>query len=118
MEEFTSHFFKVIIKICQHSRQLLNLAEIKKLIDGLVNSKKLVVVANSLPLFLVTSMFFSSEQINETESTVNSIFEMILTKIEEVKQTAVTNTQPLLTYYRICNLITTYTSLLRYLLCF
>lgn len=90
MEEYTSHFFKVVIKVFQHSRQFLQLDIIKKLVDQLITSEKLLVVANSLPLYIVTSMFFNSDQINQAEGIVKNIFDMILKKIDEVKTTAAT----------------------------
>lgn len=94
MENYTTHFLKVIIKIFQYSRYFLDLNVIKGMIDRLVTEeetrnvteKKLVVMTNSLPLYFVISMFFSTQQVNQIadhesnsdlKGTITQIFSLI-----------------------------------------
>jgi hypothetical protein len=52
MDEYTSNFFKIIIRIFQTSRQFLDLNYVKRIVDDLIMSDKLLVVVNSLPFYL------------------------------------------------------------------
>lgn len=68
MDEYTSNFFKIIIRSLQTSRQFLDLKFVKRIVDHLISGDKLLVVVNSLPLYLAIQMFFDSEQIDKSES--------------------------------------------------
>jgi hypothetical protein len=52
MDEYTSNFFKTIIRIFQTSRQFLDLGYVQRIVDDLIMSDKLLVVVNSLPFYL------------------------------------------------------------------
>lgn len=52
MDEYTSNFFKIVIRIFQTSRQFLNMDRVKTFLDQLITGDKLLVVVNSLPLYL------------------------------------------------------------------
>ena len=52
MDEYTSNFFKIIIRSLQTSRQFFDLSYVKKIVDHLITGEKLLVVVNSLPLYL------------------------------------------------------------------
>lgn len=43
----------------------MNLQAFKQVIDSMISSDKLAVVANTLPLYLLTQMFFDGEQLSE-----------------------------------------------------
>ena len=73
MDEYTSNFFKIVIRIFQTSRKFLNLDNVKSLVDQLITGDKLLVVVNSLPLYLAIQMFFDAEQINQSETGGSSI---------------------------------------------
>ena len=68
MDEYTSNFLKIVIRIFQTGRKLLNLGYVKTLVDQLITGDKLLVVVNSLPLYLAIQMFFEPDQINQSES--------------------------------------------------
>lgn len=72
MSSYTSTFFKQIIRIFQTSRKFLNIDYVKPLIDQLItgntianqqNDHQLLVIVNSLPLYLAIQMFFDPNQI-------------------------------------------------------
>ena len=121
MDEYTSNFFKTIIRIFQTSRQFLDLGYVKKIVDDLIMSDKLLVVVNSLPFYLAIQMFFDPEQINISESGPQSIImkvqEVIFSEMKKIKKQG--NIQnPMLLFHRMKNLIHVSTSMLHYFLCF
>ena len=64
MDEYTSNFFKIVIRIFQTSRKFLNMDKVKTLVDQLITGDKLLVIVNSLPLYFAIQMFFETEKIN------------------------------------------------------
>jgi len=121
MDEYTSNFFKILIKIFQTSRKFLNMDWVKSLLDQLITGDKLLVVVNSLPLNLAIQMFFEAEKINNTESGAQSIifrvYDVISKELARIKEGKHT-TDPILVVYRLKNLISVSTSMLQYFLCF
>lgn len=93
---------------------------VQKLVDSMVRSRKLLVVTNTVPLYLLISMFFSHEQIleNETDGITKKVFTVISQHLATIKSTYSTLKQPLLYFYQLRNLIQTYTTMLKYFLCF
>ena len=61
MEDYTSNFLQIIIKIFQSSRKFLDLDVVKQTIDDLISEDKLLVAVNSLPLYLTIQMFFEPD---------------------------------------------------------
>ena len=121
MDEYTSNFFKIVIRIFQTSRKVLNLQYVQKSIDKLITGEKLLVVVNSLPLYLAIQMFFEPKQIDQSETGSTSI----IFKVQQVITNELRNLKnnknianPMLTYYRLNNLIKVSTSMLQYFLCF
>jgi len=61
MHIYTSSFLKQIIRILQTSRHQLNLGLVKNVVDILITSDNLLVIVNSLPLYIIFQMFFDPE---------------------------------------------------------
>lgn len=81
---------------------------------------KLDVMANSWPLYFVISMFLNSYFI-EIEGIVNSFFETVVAQLKKFKEDTDEASQPganMLKFYQLKNLIYTYSSIVRFLLCF
>ena len=62
MQIYTSQFLKYLIKILQRGKHYLQLETINNTVKGLLISKKLVLVANTLPLFTLAQMFTLPDQ--------------------------------------------------------
>ena len=112
MDEYTSNFLKIVIRIFQTGRQLLNLGYVKTLVDQLITGDKLLVVVNSLPLYLAIQMFFEPDQINQSESgsqsiifKVHDVIKKELGKIMQSRNLDQEIDNPLLIFYRLKNLI-------------
>ena len=122
MDEYTSNFFKIIIRSLQTSRQFLDLSFVKKIVDHLISGEKLLVVVNSLPLYLAIQMFFEPEQIDKSESLILKVQKVVYMELEKIKQGKISadsqNTPPIILFYRLKNLIHVSTSMLQYFLCF
>ena len=61
MSVYTAWFLKILIKTLQSSNRCFDVTIIKRRIQDLVVNERLVVATNSLPMFLVVQMFFSTE---------------------------------------------------------
>lgn len=119
MDEYTSNFFKIIIRSLQTSRQFLDLKFVKRIVDHLISGDKLLVVVNSLPLYLAIQMFFDSEQIDKSESGILQVQHCIHKELQKIKQGQLSsNCAPIILFYRLKNLIHVSTSMLQYFLCF
>ena len=71
------------------------------MIDNMVTGNRLLVVTQTLPLYILTQMFFEDgNQINSgIIGTTKSIFELIKTQILEMKNDHANMKQPLLKFY-------------------
>lgn len=70
MSVYIAWFLKILIKTLQFSYpSFFNVATIKQKIAELILNERLVVATNSLPMFLVVQMFFSTEQISKDDNT-------------------------------------------------
>lgn len=122
MDEYTSNFFKIIIRSLQTSRQFFDLSYVKKIVDHLITGEKLLVVVNSLPLYLAIQMFFDPDQIDQSETGASSIIskvqKVIYKELEKIKSGKLDTQQPIILFYRLRNLIHVSTSMLQYFLCF
>jgi len=84
---------------------------------------KLDVMANTWPLYFVISMFLNS-YFNEIEGIVNNFYETVIAQLALFKEDLTNSAsgkqvaQPMLRFYQLRNLIYTFTSIVRYLLCF
>lgn len=91
MDEYTSNFFKIVIRIFQTSRKFFNLDNFKKYLDQLISGDKLIVVVNSIPLYLAIQMFYEAEKINQSEMGTKSIIfkveNVINEELKRIKET-------------------------------
>lgn len=121
MDEYTSNFFKIVIRIFQTSRKFLNMDMVKTLVDQLITGDKLLVIVNSLPLYFAIQMFFETEKINQNETgptnIITKVYDVIENELTKIKQGKMVE-DPLLLMYRLKNLIMVSTSMLQYFLCF
>lgn len=121
MDEYTSNFFKIVIRIFQTSRKFFDLQNFKVYLDKLISNNKLIVVVNSIPLYLVTQMFYEAEKINESETGTQSIIfkveAVINQELNRIKEGSDIQ-KPMLTLLRLKNLIKVSTTILQYFLCF
>ena len=81
--------------------------QMKNMIDNLVKSNKILVVVNTLPLYIMSQIFFASECVMEDEyqEITQKVFELIESHIIQLKQGSSHIQQPLLQFYRLRNLI-------------
>jgi hypothetical protein len=116
MDEYTSNFFKILIRIFQTSRKFFNMETVKKLLDQLISGDKLTVLVNSIPLYLIIQMFFEAEKINQAEAGNQSIIykvEQVINKeLLRIKNDVHSIKNPLLLFYQLKNLINVSTSML------
>jgi hypothetical protein len=95
---------------------------VKTFLDQLITGDKLLVVVNSLPLYLAIQMFFEAEKINQSESGPSSIIvkvqEVINKELYKIQQGIPDSEDPMMLLYRLKNLISVSTSMLQYFLCF
>ena len=117
MDVYTTHFLKTIIKILQQNRQYIKLDQVKNIVEKIMSVDKLDVMANSWPLYFVVSMFLNSYYINDIEGIVSGYFDIICAQLKKLQE-PVDISQPMLHFYRLRNLICTFTSIIKYLLCF
>ena len=77
-----------MIKILQRCHKFLNMENMKKIIDNLVKSNKLLVVVNTLPLYIMSQMFFAGECVMEDEhrEITLTVFELIEGHINNLKE--------------------------------
>lgn len=76
---------------------------------------KLDVMANSWPLYFLVSMFLNNYFV-DIEGIVNTFYEKVCSQLARFKEDP--GEQPMLRYYQLRNLIYTFTSIVRFLLCF
>ena len=76
-----------MIKILQRCHKFLNMQNMKKMIDNLVKSKDLLVVVNTLPLYMMTQMFFASDCVmtQEHQEITQNVFDLIQGQINDLK---------------------------------
>eukprot|EP00347_Sterkiella_histriomuscorum_P003504 403364047 len=118
-EEYTSHFIRLIIKLLQTSKEHIKTEMVKNIVEKLIFSEKIEVSTNSWPLYIVSSMFLNTQMINQdTEGIVRYLFDHIQHQVLHMKDNFKEFKEPMLHFFRLRNLINTYTSILRYLLCF
>ena len=121
MDEYTSNFFKIVIRIFQTSRKFLNLDGFKSYLDQLISGDKLIVVVNSIPLYLAIQMFYEADKINQSETGTKSIIFKVEGVINEelglIKKHG-NVLKPVILFYRLKNLIKVSTTILQYFLCF
>jgi len=91
----------------QLTRKVLNTQSVKKILDQMVTSEKILVVTNTLPLYLLTHEFLSSELISESESQgiAQRVFQLIQRHLMSIKKNAGSLKEPLLYFYQMRNLI-------------
>ena len=88
MQIYTSTFLKIVIKILQKCHKFLNMENMKTSIDNLVKSDKLLVVVNTLPLYIMSQMFFAGECVmaDEYREITQKVFGLIENHIVQLKQ--------------------------------
>ena len=88
MQIYTAQFLKIVIKILQRGHKFLNMENMKGIIDSLVKSDKLLVVVNTLPLYIMSQMFFAGECVMEDEyrEVTLTVFDLIESHITALKQ--------------------------------
>lgn len=120
MGVYAAWFLKILIKTLQSSNRCFDVTTIKKRIEDLIVNERLMVATNSLPMFLVVQMFFSTEQVRKDDNTdiTKRLFSFIKNQINKVRTFHDGYRYPLLHFYQLRNLIQIYTQILSYFLCF
>mmetsp|Transcript_21423 Transcript_21423/g.28744 ORF Transcript_21423/g.28744 Transcript_21423/m.28744 type:complete len:88 (-) Transcript_21423:987-1250(-) len=81
MQIYTSQFLKYLIKILQRGKDYLHLETINKTVKNLLISEKLVIVANTMPLFTLAQMFTLPDHeetaLKENRTIVSDVFKLI-----------------------------------------
>lgn len=102
MSVYIAWFLKILIKTLQSSYpSFFNVTTIKQKIAELILNERLVVATNSLPMFLVVQMFFSTEQISKDDNAeiTKRLFSFIKSQIEKVRKGYEGYKYPLLHFY-------------------
>ena len=69
---------KNVIKSLQQGRRFLNLGAFKSVIDDMVTGNRLLVVTQTLPLYILTQMFFDGNLDDKSIiSTSKQVFDLI-----------------------------------------
>ena len=101
MGVYAAWFLKILIKTLQSSNRCFDVTTIKKRIEDLIVNERLMVATNSLPMFLVVQMFFSTEQVRTDDNTdiTKRLFSFIKNQINKVRTLHDGYRYPLLHFY-------------------
>ena len=84
-------------------------------------SGKLILVANTMPLYTLVQLHIQSDSVmnreNEDQQVITKVLQMINHNIATAKDQQTRVPQPLLFYYRMRNIISVFTSLLNFMIC-
>ena len=98
----------------------MHVQAIKDMIKTMLWSGKLILVANTMPLFIIAQMFILSDHEsseNDDQEVIINIRDLIERSVLAYRDQQTRVNQPLLNYYKMRNIIYTYTSLLNYMAC-
>lgn len=63
MSLYTTPFLKIFVRTLQQGTEIIEISVLKNVVDDMVKSEKLIVAANTLPIYFITQMYIPGDKV-------------------------------------------------------